>query len=402
MRNLRYALLCAALAAGPAWAQSETVSDGVIRVGVLNDQSGPYADLSGQGSVLAAQMASEQFGGNINGVPIEILSADHQNKPDIGVSIARKWFDVDKVDVIVDIGNSAVSLAINELMRDNHKLVLHNSASAALTGPNCAPRSIQWQYNVYAASSTVVTPEMIKDGMDTFYVIAVDYALGESITDVFVKSIESMGGKVLGVVRHPLNTSDMSSYLLQAQASGAKAIMLANAGADLGTAVRQAQEYGITPDVKLLAAALTTDVIDANGLDVMAGVQMTSQYDMYRRDEAKAWLEKFTERKGTPPTSLHAATYSEVLNYLDAIESTASDDPDTVLDWLREQTINDVFASNGHIRSDGVMAHDMYLSRIKSSDESSGPGDYFNVLSVIPGDEAFIPLAESQCPLVKK
>src|SRR5437870_4660471 len=224
-----------------AHAQNAKFSDGVIRIGVLNDRSGPYADLSGEGSAVAARMAAEEVGNKVLGVPVEIVVADHQNKTDIGAGIARKWYDADGVDVIVDIANSAVSLAINGLVKDRKKLVLHNSASADLTGKACTPRSAQWQYSVYAAASNVVPKEMIDGGMNTFFIVAVDYALGESITSVFKAAVQRAGGKIVGEVRHPLNTTDFSSYLLQARASGAKAVMLANAGADLVTSVRQAQ-----------------------------------------------------------------------------------------------------------------------------------------------------------------
>lgn len=383
-------------------AQETSYSGGVIRIGVLNDRSGPYADMSGEGSAVAARMAAEEFGNKVNGIPIEIVTADHQNKADIGVSIARKWYDQDGVDVITDITNSAVSLAINALMKDNRKLVLHNSASAMLSGKGCAPRALQWQYSAYAASSKVVTPAMIKAGMGTFFIIAVDYALGESITGTFTKSIEGMGGKVLGVVRHPLNTPDMSSYLLQAQASGAKAILLANAGTDLGTSVRQAREYGIVPGVQLLAAALTTDVIDSVGMDTMEGLQMLSQFNMYRNEEAKAWLNAYRKRTGAPPTSLQAATYSEVRAYLKAVQAVGTDDPDKVVEWMKTQTINDAFADNGRVRDDGLFSHDMYLVRVKAAAKSAGPGDYFDVLDVLPGDVANIPLSESECPLARK
>ncbi|AJE49157.1 ABC transporter substrate-binding protein [Celeribacter indicus] len=393
--------LAAALfgAAGPATAQ-DAISDGVVRIGVLNDRSGLYADMAGEGSVEAARMAAEEFGGEVAGVPVEIVFADHQNKPDVGVSIARKWYDADGVDVIMDIGNSAVSLAVNELVKNNNKLVLHTSASAALSGEDCAPRSVQWQYSVFSAADKVVTQQMIDEGLDSFFIIAVDYALGDSIIETFTNSIERMGGEIVGVVRHPLNTPDMSSYLLQAQASGAKGIMLANAGTDLGTAVRQAMEFGVTPGVQLLAAALTTDVIDANGLDVMQGVQVLSQYNMYRNEEGRAWLEAFAERHGTTPSSLQAGTYSAALNYLKAVDATGTDDADTVLDWLKEQEINDAFASSGHILDNGLHSHDMYLARIKAPDQSEGPGDYFDVIEVLPGEVANVAPEDSGCPLV--
>jgi branched-chain amino acid transport system substrate-binding protein len=392
----------ALLTVARAQTKDSKFSDGVIRIGVLNDRSGLYADMSGEGSVVAARMAAEKFGHKVLGVPVDIVAADHQNKPDIGLGIARKWYDADGVDVIIDICNSAVSLAINELVRDRKKLFLDNSASAALSGKACATRAIQWQYSDYAAASSVVTKDMIDGGTNTFFVIAVDYALGESISNTFKAAVQRAGGKIAGEVRHPLNTPDMSSYLLRAKASGAKAVMLANAGSDLAGAIRQAREFGLTPGVQLLAAAMTTDVIESNGLDVMQGVQLVSQYNIYRDAVSIAWAKEFSARHNRKvPSGLQAASYSGVLNYLKAIESVGTDDADTVLAKLKETTINDVFSTNGHIRADGLMSHDMYLSRIKAPGESKGTGDYFNVLKVLPGDVANVPLAESACPLVR-
>jgi branched-chain amino acid transport system substrate-binding protein len=382
---------------------AQAFSDGVIRIGVLNDQSGPYADMSGQGSVVAARMAAEKFGNKVRGVPIDIIFADHQNKPDVGLAIARKWYDVDGVDVIIDITNSAVSLGINELVKDRKKLFLDNSASDALSGKACAERAIQWQYSAYAAANGVVTKEMIDDGMNTFFIVAVDYALGVSIATTFKSAVERLGGKILGEVRHPLNTADLSSFLLQAQSSGAKAVMLANAGTDLTTSIRQAREFGLSPGVQLLSAAMTLDVIQANGLEVMEGVQLVSQYDVYRDEESIAWAKDFSARyNGRVPSSLQAASYSEVLAYLTAIDQVGTDDADTVLAKLKTMKINDPFAAHGYVRADGLMSHDMYLARIKGPKESRGPGDYFNVLKVLPGEVANISLADSACPLVKK
>jgi branched-chain amino acid transport system substrate-binding protein len=406
MKPYRHLLLAGflAIAATAAPAQQATkYSDGVIRIGVLNDRSGPYADLSGEGSAIAARMAAEEFGSKVRGIPVEIITADHQNKPDLGASIARRWLDVDKVDVIVDVANSAVSLAINELVKERKKLLLHNSASSELTGKACTARSVQWQYSAWAAASNVVDKEMVDKGMNTFFIIAVDYALGSSISSTFKAAVQRAGGKVVGEVRHPLNAGDFSSYLLQAQASGAKAVMLANAGSDLTTAVRQAREFGLTPKVQLLAAALTKDVIRGTGLKAMQGLQTMSWYEAYRDEASKAWAKKFAARNaGKTPTEVQAATYSSVRSYLKAIETADTDDADLVMSKLKEMTINDAFSVNGHLRPDGVMAHDMYLVHIKAPEQSTGDGDYSNVLRVVPGDQANLPLSQSECPLVKK
>jgi branched-chain amino acid transport system substrate-binding protein len=405
MKRFYAAFLTIALAisASTTLAEGAAYSDNVIRIGVMNDRSGPYADLSGEGSAIAARMAAEEFGNNVNGVPVEIVTADHRNKPDIGAAIARKWFDADGVDVIVDIANSAVSLAVSGLVKDRNKLVIHNSAASELTGKACNPHSVQWQYSVYAAASNVVTKQMVDSGMNTFFIIAVDYALGESISKDFKAAVARAGGKVVGEVRHPLNTTDFSSYLLQAQASGAKAVMLADAGSDLVTAATQAQEFGLTPKVQLLAGALTKDVVRSAGLKVMQGMQTMSWYEMYRDDASKAWAKKFAERnKGKTPTELQASTYSAVRSYLKAVQEARTDDADAVMAKLKAMSINDAFAANGHVRPDGLMSHDMYLVRIKAPSQSVGEGDYSNVLKTLKGDDANVPLSQSECPLVKK
>lgn len=384
-------------------AQAEKFSGGIIRLGILNDRSGPYADVSGVGSEISARMAAEQFGNKLHGVPIEIIAADHQNKPDVGVAIARKWFDVDGVDVIFDITNSAVSLALNGLVAERKKLVIHNSGSSDITGKACTARAIQWQYTAWAAASNVVTKEMVEAGMNTFFILAVDYALGEATARPFREAVKRAGGSVVGEVRHPLNTNDFSSYILQAQASGAKAVMLANAGADLANSIKQAREFGLTPGVQLLAGALTKDVIAGVGLEVMQGLQTVSWYEMYRDPASIDWARQFSARhKGKTPTELQASTYSAVLNYLRAVDAIGTDDADAVIGELQKMTFNDSFASNGHLRPDGIMAHDMYLVRLKAPKDSMGPGDYSIILTSIPGDRANIPLADSVCPLVHR
>ena len=405
MKRIQKILLASLIAIGATAVHSQNAkfSDGVIRIGVMNDRSGLYADLSGEGSAIAARMAAEEFGNKVRGIPVEIVTADHLNKTDVGVAIAKKWFDNDGVDVIIDIANSAVSLAVNSLVKDRKKLVLHNSSSGDLTGKACQARAVQWQYSAWASSHNVVTKEMIDAGMNTFFIIGVDYAMGDYIGKIFREAVEPLGGQIVGQVRHPINTTDFSSYLLQAQASGAKAIMFGNAGTDLATAVRQAQEFGLTPKVQLMAGALTKDVVKSAGLSVMQGLQTLSWYEMFRDAQSKAWGTKFAARnKGKMPTELNAATYSSVRTYLRAIENVATDDADIVLANMREMTINDAFASNGHIRPDGVMSHDYWLVRLKAPNQSAGDGDYSNIIRTIPGDKANSPLSQSECPLVKK
>ncbi|AHG64153.1 ABC transporter substrate-binding protein [Advenella mimigardefordensis] len=403
-RKLAGALISALATLGSsAFAADAKYSDNVIRIGVLNDRNGLYADMSGEGSAIAARMAAAEFGNKIHGIPVEIVTGDHQNKTDVGTAVARKWFDADRVDVIVDVVNSAVSLAINSLVVDRKKLVLHNSVSSDITGKACTNRSAQWQYTTRATAYNLVDKKMVQDGTDKFFIIAVDYAMGQSITDMFRQSVEAAGGKIVGVVRHPLNTTDFSSYLLQARASGANAIMLANAGSDMATVIRQAREFGITPDIKLFGDALTKDVVKSTGLDDMQGLQFVSRYEMYRDDAALDWGNAFMEKnKNRAPTELQAATYSSVRTYLKAIDEIDTDDADAVMAQMRKMKINDAFAANGHLRPDGIMAHDLYHVSVKSPDQSKGDGDYSNVIRVIPGDQANIPLEQSECPLVHK
>lgn len=404
MKHFKKLALAGLMAVGVNAAHAEAVkfTDNVIRIGIMNDRTGLYADLSGEGSAIAARMAAEEFGNKVHGIPVEIVTGDHLNKTDVGVALAQKWFDNDNVDVIVDVANSAVSLAINGLVKDRKKLVLHNSSSGDLTGKACQARSVQWQYSAWASSHNVVTKDMIDAGMDTFFIIGVDYAMGDFIAKTFREAVEPLGGKIVGHVRHPINTTDFSSYLLRAQASGAKAILFGNAGVDLATSVRQAQEFGLTPKVQLLAGALTKDVIKSAGLDVMQGLQTLSWYEAFRNEESKSWAEKFSAKNsGKTPTELNAATYSSVRTYLKAIESIGSDDADAVLANMKTMKINDAFAANGYIRPDGIMSHDYWLVRLKEPKESVGDGDYSNIIRTIPGDEANLPLSRSECPLVK-
>ena len=391
------------LSAGVANAQNAKFSGPTLRIGVINDASGPNSALSGEASVIGARMAAEEFGDKVLGVPIEIVSADHQNKADLGAGIARKWFDVDGVDAIFDVSNSSVSLAIVALVKDRKKLVFHNSGTTAITGAACTPHSIQWMYNGFATTANLVTKQDIDAGLDSFFIIAVDYALGKAVTNAFKTAIVPKGVTVVGEVRHPLGASDFSSYLLQAQASGAKALLLANGGQDLSTAIKQAAEFQLSPKMRIFAAAMTTSEIEADGQAVMQGVREVSFYEWNRDEVARKWAESFAARAGGKlPVGSQAATYSQVRAYLKAVEATGTDDADTVLEKMKSMPINDAFAENGHIRDDGQMVHDMYVVEVKSPEQSKGKGDYTTILQRIPGDEAFQTAAQSECPSFKK
>ncbi|MFW6024578.1 MAG: ABC transporter substrate-binding protein [Dichotomicrobium sp.] len=390
----------AALAWGPpAHAQ---ISDGVVKIGVLNDQSGLYADLAGQGSVEAARMAVEDFGGTLNGNEIEIISADHQNKPDVGSSIVREWIDEEEVDVVVDVPTSSVALAVQEVTRDKDTAFLINGAATTrLTNEDCAATGVHYTYDTYSLAIGTGRA-IVQEGGDSWFFITADYAFGHSLEEDTSDVVRENGGEVLGNVRHPLDTADFSSYLLQAQGSGAKVIGLANAGSDTTNAIKQANEFGIVEAGQSLAALLmfVTDV-HSLGLDVAQGLQLTTGFIWNMNDDTRAFADRFAERRdGQRPTMVHAGVYSSVLHYLKAVAEIEDDGGKAAVDQMKKMPVDDFFAPGGEIRADGRMVHDMYLVEVKSPDESTEPWDYYNVLSTIPGDEAYQPLSESTCPLV--
>jgi len=393
--------ICAGAIALLGGAAQAEISGNAIKIGVMNDQSGLYADLAGQGSVEAARMAVEDFGGSVDGVPVEVLSADHQNKPDIGSNIVRQWIDVDDVDVIVDVPTSSVALAVTEIVKEKDKVFLvSGAATTQLTGEACSPNTIHWTYDTYALA-VGTGRAVVQEGGDSWFFITADYAFGHQLEEDTSTVVEAEGGEVLGAVRHPLSSSDFSSYLLQAQGSGAKVIGLANAGSDTTNSIKQANEFGITQAGQQLAGLLLfiTDV-DALGLDVAQNLALTTGFYWDTNDETRAWSERFNERVGQMPTMVQAGVYSAVTHYLNAIKESGSDDAKTVIDQMKATPVNDFFATNGTIRDDGRMVHDMYLARVKTPDESSGKWDYYEILRTIPGDQAFLALEDSTCALV--
>jgi branched-chain amino acid transport system substrate-binding protein len=383
---------------GAAMAQ---ISGDAVKIGVMNDQSGLYADLAGQGSVEAARMAVEDFGGSVNGASIEVLSADHQNKPDVGSNIVREWIDVQDVDVIVDVPTSSVALAVTEIVKEKDRVFLvSGAATTELTGAACSPNTIHWTYDTYALA-VGTGRAMVQEGGDSWFFITADYAFGHQLEADTAAVVEEEGGQVLGSVRHPLSSSDFSSYLLQAQGSGAKVIGLANAGTDTTNAIKQANEFGITQAGQQLASLLMflTD-IDALGLDVAQGLVMTTGFYWDMDEETRAWSERFNERAGQMPTMVQAGVYSAVTHYLNAIQEVGSDQAKAVVDQMKATPIHDFFAKNGQVREDGRMVHEMYLAQVKTPDESEGRWDYLKILRTIPADQAFLPLEESTCSLV--
>ena len=385
---------------GAATAQ---ISDDVVRIGVLNDQSNVYADLGGPGSVIAARMAIEDVGGKVLGKPVDILAADHQSKADIGASIARQWFDADKVDMVIGFDNSSVALAVEQVAFQKNQIAIAGAiGTTAFTGKSCTPNEAAWVYDAYALTNTLAR-SVVARGQDTWYFITVDYSLGHSLEADATSAVVASGGKVLGSARHPLNTADFSAYLLQAQASGAKVVAMANAGGDMTNATKQANEFGLTRAGQTVVSLLTfiTDV-NSVGLKAAQGLTFVTAFYWDRDDESRAWSKRFFELHKRMPTMAQAAVYSAIRHYLTAIEAAGTDEAKAVMAKMREIPVNDFYAKNGRVREDGRMVHDMYFVQVKTPAESTGPWDYYKILSTIPGDQAFRPLDEGGCPLVKQ
>jgi branched-chain amino acid transport system substrate-binding protein len=399
-RLLGLAAFAAALGCGAAQAQ---YSDGVIKIGVMNDMSGTYSDLSGQGSVIAARMAVEDFGAAAKGMKVEIVGADHQNKPDIGSNVVRTWIDVDKVDVIVDVPTSSVALAVNQIVKEKNKVFLVSGAAASdLTGKACTPNTIHWTYDTWALANGTGNA-IVKTGGDTWFFLTADYAFGHALERDTAAVVEKNGGKVVGRVRHPFPGQDYSSFLLQAQTSKAKIIGLANAGADTINSIKQASEFGIVQGGQNLAALLAfiTDV-HALSLKTAQGLIMTEAWYWDLNDNNREFAKKFAPQfKGVHPTMVHAGVYSAVMHYLKAVEALKSDaDGAAVVKKMKEMPTDDKLFGKGTVRADGRKIHPMYLFEVKKPAESKGPWDYYKLRATIPADQAFRPINEGGCPLV--
>jgi branched-chain amino acid transport system substrate-binding protein len=392
--------VAAALSFGTAHAQ---VSDNVIKIGVLSDMSSLYTDLAGAGSVVAAKLAIEDSGIEKRGYKVEIVSADTQNKPDVGSAIARQWYDVDKVDVIVDTPNSGVALAVNQITKDKGKAFLvSGAASSDLTGKACSPNTIHWTYDTWMLANGTGNA-IVKTGGDTWFFITADYAFGHALERDTEAVVLKTGGKVLGKVRVPLNTQDFSSFLLQAQASKAKIIGLANAGGDTTNSIKQAAEFGIVKGGQNLAGMLVflTD-IHALGLPTAQGLIFTETFYWDQNDQTRAFAKRFAALdKGIHPTMIHAGVYSALLHYFKAVEALKSDDGTKVIAKMKETPTDDPLFGKGSIRVDGRKIHPAYLVEVKKPAESKGPWDYYKIRTTIPADQAFRPLADGGCPLVK-
>jgi branched-chain amino acid transport system substrate-binding protein len=388
---------------GSAAAQAGGISDDVVKIGVLTDMSGQFSHESGEGAVTAVRMAIEDFGGTVLGKPIELVSADHQNKPDIASGIARKWFEVEKVDMIANLINSSIALAVSQLAKEKDRIAIINGSGASrLTGDACTPNSIHYAYDTYSLAKGTATA-LMKEGGTTWYFLTADYAFGHALEADTSAVVKAMGGQVLGSTRYPVETLDQSSFLLQAQSSQAKVIGLAGSGTVFVNAVKAAQEFGIQRSGQTLAGLLVwiTD-IKSLGLETAQGLVLTNAFYWDRDDETRAWSKRFFERMKRMPHMGDAGDYSSTMHYLKAVQAAGTDDAKAVMAKMREMPINDFFAKNGRIREDGRMVHDMYVYEVKKPSESKGEWDYYKLRAVIPGDEAFRPLKDSACPLVKK
>jgi branched-chain amino acid transport system substrate-binding protein len=402
MKRIAATCLAAFTLAASSGAAHAQISDDVVKIGVLTDMASLYADATGKGSLVAVQMAVADYGGKVKGKPVEVVSADHQNKPDIALSIARSWYDNEKVDAIFDVPTSSVALPISALTREKNKININSGGGTSdLTGVACSPNTVHWTYDTYSLSN-VAGKAMVKRGEDTWFFVTADYAFGMALERDAANVVKENGGKVLGDVRHPLNSSDFSSYLLQAQASKAKVIGLANAGGDTQNALKQAAEFGITQGGQKMIALLT-EITDVHSLGIKAtqGLIVTDAFYWDRDDEARAFSKRFNDKVGHMPTMIQAGLYSATMHYLKAIEAIGTDDSQKVMAQMRATPIHDFFARDGKIRIDGRMVHDMYLFEVKKPEESKSEWDLYKLLATVPGDEAFRPLDKGNCPLVK-
>jgi branched-chain amino acid transport system substrate-binding protein len=389
--------------ASPAQAQGDAISDGAVRIGVSTDMSGVLSELSGRGSVMAVRMAVEDFGGQVLGRPIEVLELDHQNKADIAANKAREWFDVQKVDMVTDLTNSAVALAVSDMAKQKNRIAIVNGAGTTrLTNDSCSPNTIHYAWDTWAMANGTARA-IVKNGGDSWYFLTADYAFGQQIERDVTDVVVAAGGKVVGTSRHPFNASDFSSFMLAAKSSGAKIIGLANGGSDTINAIKSAQEFGIDPASQNLAglAVFITD-IHGVGLKAAQGVLLTSAFYWDANDETRKWSRRYFDRMKKMPTAIQAANYSSTLHYLRAIKDAGTDAPQAVMAKMKATPVNDFFARNGRIRADGRMVHDMYLMQVKKPAESKYPWDYYKRLATIPAAEAFQPLEKSGCTLVKK
>lgn len=394
-----------ASAQGAAWAQAPAgrLSENVVKIGVLTDMAGQFSHESGRGSVTAVQMAVEDFGGRVLGAPIQVITGDHQNKPDVALSMAREWYDAQKVDVIANLINSAIALGVTGVAKEKNRIAIVNGAgSSRLTNDSCTPNSVHYAYDTYALANG--TAKALTDqGLDTWYFLTADYAFGHALEADATAVLKQRNARVLGSVRYPIETADHSSFLLRAKDSKAKVVALAGSGTTFVNAVKSAREFGVSTGGQVVAGLLVwlTDV-HAIGLDTAQGMLLTDAFYWDRDEQTRAWSRRFFERMKRMPHMGDAGDYSSTLHYLKAVQAAGTDEAAAVMAKMRELPVNDFFAKNGRIRADGRMVHDMYVYEVKKPSESRYPWDYYKLRATIPADQAFRPLSESTCPLVRK
>lgn len=403
MRRAILALTALAIVTGPTHAQT-AISDDVVRIGVLTDLSGQFSHESGEGAVTAVKMAVEDFGGKVLGKPVEVIAADHQNRNEVAIAKAREWYDVGKVDLIANLVNSSIALAVTNIAQEKNRIaVVTTSGSSRLTNDSCTPNSIHYVYDTYALAQGTAKA-LMKEKLDSWYFLTADYAFGHALEIDTSAIIKANGGKVLGALRYPMDTADHSSFLLQAQASKAKVVAIAGSGTVFINAVKSAKEFGLTDGGKQTIAGLLVWINDihAMGLPLAQGLVLTNGFYWDRDDETRAFAKRFYERLKRMPNMGDAGDYSSTMHYLNAIKAAGTDEAKAVMAKMRELPVNDFFAKNGRLREDGRFVHDMYLYEVKKPSESKYPWDYYKLRAVIPENEAFRPLSESKCAFVKK
>ena len=394
----RLVLLSIAAALGTTTASA---ADDAVKIGYITDMSGLYADIDGPGGLTAVRMAIADFGGKVNGKPIELLYADHQNKADIAASRAREWFDRDGVQMLLGGTNSATGLAMNQVAGEKHKVYINVGAGAdTMTNEQCTPYTIHYAYDTVALAKGTGSA-VTKQGGKTWYFLTADYAFGKTLEKATSEVVKANGGQVLGAARHPLSASDFSSFLLQAQASKAQVLGLANAGGDTVNAIKAAKEFGIPKTMKIAALLMFIDDVHSLGLPTTQGLLLTDSWYWDQSDASRKWAERYFAKTKKMPSSLQAADYSATTNYLKAVQAVGTTDPDKVMAQLRKTKIDDFYTKGGYVRADGSMIHDMYLMQVKTPAESKKPWDYFKVVATIPGDQAFTTKQESRCALWK-
>jgi branched-chain amino acid transport system substrate-binding protein len=404
MRRISIALAAGVALAGPAYAQTAKVSDDVVKIGVLTDMSGQFSHESGEGSVTAVKMAVEDFGGKVLGKPIEVIVADHQNRNEVAIAKAREWYDLGKVDLIANLINSSIALAVTNVAQEKNRVAIVNgSGSSRLTGDSCTPNSIHYAYDTFALAQGT-GKALIKEGLKSWYFLTADYAFGHALEGDTANVVKANGGSVSGSIRYPIDTADHSSFLLQAQASKAKVVAIAGSGTTFINAVKSAKDFGLAEGGKQTIAGLLVWItdIDSMGLATAQGLVLTNAFYWDRDEETRAFSKRFFAKMKRMPHMGDAGDYSSTIHYLNAIKAAGTDEAKAVMAKMREMPVNDFFAKNGRVREDGRFIHDMYVYEVKKPSESKYPWDYYKLRSVIPGDEAFRPVSESKCPLLKK